>query len=160
AAWKGQHVALAAVAALPEVQLIVVGDAMFGERAYADDLRRRAKDLGIADRVHFLGFRTDVAYLMRMVDIVLHTSVAAEPFGRVILEGMLAERPVVATDAGGAREIVLNGLTGLLVPPGDPQALRVAMAELLPDAERRRGMGMLGRQRAIADFSPAVTLQH
>jgi glycosyltransferase involved in cell wall biosynthesis len=159
--WKGQHVALAALAALPaDVQLLIVGDAMFGETRYAEEVRRQADTLGIASRAHFLGFRTDIPVLMRLVDIVVHTSIAAEPFGRVILEGMLAERAVIATDAGGAREIVKAGDTGLLVAPGDPDALRLAIQDLLRDPARRRAMGEAGRRRAISDFGPGATVQY
>lgn len=156
--WKGQHVALAAVARIPDAHLLIVGAAMFGEQDYAQGLRNQAETLGIADRVHFLGFRNDIALLMRVVDIVLHTSVAAEPFGRVIVEGMLAGRAVIATDAGGTREIVQVGETGLLVAPDDVEALRAAISRLLVDGARREAFGVAGRQRALAHFSLAALL--
>ncbi len=123
APWKGQHVALAALQALPDAHAWIIGAALFGEDAYARGLLGHAAALGVADRVRFLGEREDVPALLRGADVVVHASVDAEPFGRVVVEGMLARRPVIATDAGGVREILSHGETGWLVPPGDPAAL-------------------------------------
>lgn len=156
APWKGQHVLLEALTQLPRVHALLVGDPLFGEEDYLQRLRARASALGLDDRVHFLGFREDVAALMSAVDIVVHTSIAAEPFGRVILEGMLAHRPVIATRGGGASEIVEPEVTGLLVEPGSAAALRSAIAELLADPPRRQGMGLAGRARAEERFSCAA----
>jgi glycosyltransferase involved in cell wall biosynthesis len=127
AEWKGQHVAIEAMTRVPDAHLILVGDALFGEQAYAERLKAQVQQLGLGDRVHFLGFRTDIPRLMCMVDIVLHTSTAPEPFGRVIVEGMLASRPVIATRAGGVEEIIEHGRTGLLVEPGNPVELADAI---------------------------------
>jgi glycosyltransferase involved in cell wall biosynthesis len=154
--WKGQHVALEAVAALPAVHLLLVGDALFGEEAYAARLHAQARSLGIADRVHFLGFRADVPRLMRLVRVVLHTSIAPEPFGRVIVEGMLARRPVVATRAGGVEEIVRQGQTGVLVPPSDPAALAAAIRDLLAHPDRAARIGGAGRIYAEEHFTVAA----
>ncbi len=151
--WKGQHVALDALAQLPGVTLLLVGGALFGEEAYAADLRRRANALGVADRVRFLGFRTDVPKLMRLVRIVLHTSIAPEPFGRVIVEGMLARRPVIATHAGGVSEILRDGETGVLAPPGDATALATAVRGLLDDPVRADRLGAAGRAHAERHFT-------
>jgi glycosyltransferase involved in cell wall biosynthesis len=124
APWKGQHVLLDALADVPGVHALLVGDALFaGDRPYAKSLQSQARRLGIAERVHFLGFRSDIPVLMKAVDIVVHTSTAPEPFGRVIVEGLLAGRPVIATQAGGASEILNHGETGYLVPPGDARVL-------------------------------------
>lgn len=153
APWKGQHVLLEALPRLPRVHAVLVGDAIFGERAYADALRRQSKDLGVDERVHFLGFRRDIPRLMRLMDVVAHTSVAAEPFGRVIVEGMLARSPVVATRAGGAVEIVDDGISGVLVPPGDAKALAGALDGLLVDGDRARALAETGREKALERFS-------
>lgn len=154
AAWKGQHVLIEALVALPaDVHVILVGGALFGEDAYAAELRRRARALGVAGRVHFLGFREDVPALMKAVDVVAHTSVAPEPFGRVIVEGMLAAKPVVASARGGAAEIVEDGANGLLVPSGDAGALAGAIRELLDDPARAAALGRRGRADAQRRFS-------
>jgi glycosyltransferase involved in cell wall biosynthesis len=121
--WKGQHVMLEAMASLPDAQCIIVGDTMFGEVAYADELRRLVNVLEIGDRVHFLGHRADVPRLMRASDIVVHTSVKPEPAARVLTEAMLCGTPVAATRSGGTPEILGEGLGGMLYPAGDVAAL-------------------------------------
>ncbi len=85
---------------------------------------------GLANRAHFLGFRDDVPALMKGVDIVAHTSIAPEPFGRVVVEGMLAGKPVIAARDGGVTEIIDDGRDGLLVPSGDANALAAAIRQL------------------------------
>lgn len=122
--WKGQHILLEALAHCPEgVTAILVGDALFGEQDYVKHLHKRVAELGLEERVQFLGFRSDIPQLMAVCDLVAHTSTAPEPFGRVIVEAMLSGTPIVATSSGGAIELVEPGISGFLVPPGDPQQL-------------------------------------
>lgn len=122
--WKGQHILLEALAQCPqEVVAIFVGDALFGEAEYVAQLHQQVEALELGDRVHFLGFRSDIPQLMSQCNLVAHTSTAPEPFGRVIVEAMLCRVPVVAAAAGGAVELVKPGKTGWLVPPGDAQKL-------------------------------------
>lgn len=122
--WKGQHILLEALANCPEdVTAIFVGDALFGEQDYAQYLHEIVAELGLESRVRFLGFRSDIVQLMSNCDLVAHTSIAPEPFGRVIVEAMLCGRPVVAVEAGGVVELVENAVTGWLVPPGNPTLL-------------------------------------
>jgi len=124
APWKGQHVLLEALTQCPpEVTAIFVGDALFGEQNYKQQLHQQVVELGLEQRVQFLGFRSDVVSLMAACDLVAHTSIAAEPFGRVIVEAMLCGRPVVAAQAGGAVELVESEKTGWLVPPGNATQL-------------------------------------
>jgi glycosyltransferase involved in cell wall biosynthesis len=151
--WKGQHIALEALAQCPGVHLLLVGDALFGERAYAERLRHQVRELGLTDRVHFLGFRSDVPRLMRLVQVVLHTSTAPEPFGRVIVEGMLAQKPVIATKAGGVAEIIDHGETGLLVSPGNVGELAAALRSVLGDPEYAGRLAAAGRAAAEARFT-------
>ncbi len=131
APWKGQHVAIEALGRLPGVHLMLVGDALFGEDQYTASIRRQA-DEQAPGRVHFMGFRSDVADMMRSSDAVIHCSTAPEPFGRVIVEAMLAARPVVASGAGGAKEIIEDGVTGILCEPNSVESL-VAKIRLLID---------------------------
>jgi len=166
AAWKGQHVLVEAIARLrplveqTNLQVLLVGDALFGgDRTYADALRAIIAAHGLTDRVHFLGFRDDVPALLRVCDVVVHTSTAPEPFGRVIVEGMLAERPVVATRAGGATEIITDSRTGRLVPPGDPQALAAALGDLLGDPGRSRRLARTGAEHARSAFGQPAMIQ-
>jgi glycosyltransferase involved in cell wall biosynthesis len=157
--WKGQHVAVEVVGHLPGTHAIFVGSALFGEDAYVEAVRDQAAALGLADRIHFLGFREDVPRLMRAVDLVLHTSTAPEPFGRVLVEAMLAGRAVVASRGGGAVEIVEDGVTGVLVPPGDACEAARAVGALLSHPARRTAMGEAGRERARREFTVAAMWQ-
>src|SRR5690606_5565742 len=156
--WKGQHVLIEALRLLPGVHALIVGAALYGEDAYAEDLQRRVKALDLADRVHFLGFRSDIPDLMRLASVVVHTSVAPEPFGRVLVEGMLAQRPVVASRAGGTVEVIEHGTSGLLVPPADPGALARAVVGLLSDEAAARRIAADGYERARHLFSPQAML--
>jgi len=126
--WKGQHILLEALAHCPsDVVAILVGDALFGEQDYVKCLHEQVAVLGLEERVKFLGFCADVVPLMKICDLIAHTSTSPEPFGRVIVEAMLCGRPVVAAQSGGAVELV-DSQTGWLVPPGDPLLLAAAIA--------------------------------
>ena len=98
------------------------------------------------------GFRSDVPELLRLCDIFVLPSVR-EPFGRVIIEAMATARAVVATESGGVPEIVVDGQTGLLVPPEDAQSLSGAIETLLADSQRAQQMGAEGLTRARQLFS-------
>ena len=161
APWKGQHVAIQALALIDvdtDVELVIVGDALFGEESYAAELRALVAKYELTKRVHFLGFRNDVPVLMRMVDVLIHTSTAPEPFGRVIVEGMLAERPVIATAGGGASEIVRPGVTAWQIQPNSPVDLATAILDVIDDPSRAREIALAGRADAIARFTLSVTL--
>ncbi len=153
APWKGQDVFLEALAMLPGIHGIVVGAALFGEDGYAEQLVTLADRLGIKARVHFLGFRHDIPRLTQAVDVVIHASVQPEPFGRVIVEGMLAAKPVLASAGGGVDEIIENGIDGFIVPPGDPKAIAAKIRLLLNDPALARTIGLAGREKARTKFS-------
>ena len=151
--WKGQHVLLRALPELPGVHALFVGDALFGETRYRNELLALANDLGVTDRVSWLGQRSDIAVLMHAVDIVVHTSVAAEPFGRVIVEGMLAGRPVLATDHGASRELLGDDPLAL-VPPSDSSSLARAVQHIMAlSPEERAALGARNCARAERLFS-------
>ncbi|WGM31835.1 glycosyltransferase [Brevundimonas sp. NIBR11] len=152
AEWKGQHVLLEALARLSDVQAVIVGGPLFGEDAYEARLRRLISDFGLDGRVRMTGFRKDVPSLMCAVDVVLHTSTSAEPFGRVIVEGQLARKPVIATRAGGAVELIRDGETGILVTPGDSAALAEAIGGLVDRPDHARAMAEAGYGYATGHF--------
>jgi glycosyltransferase involved in cell wall biosynthesis len=159
ASWKGQHVFLEAFASAfpkgPE-QAVIIGSSLFAhDDAYAATLRRLATRLGIADRVTFRGFREDVAAELSLLDILVHASVVPEPLGRVVVEGMAAGLPVIATGQGGPAEIIENEVNGLLVPLNDTTALAHALRRLAARPELRRTLGAAARHRA-RDFTPAA----
>jgi len=156
APWKGQDVFLEAAALLvrtgADARFLIVGSAMFGEETFERGLRQLAASLGIAGQVEFLGF-SDVPAILRSLDVLVHASRIPEPFGQVIIEGLAAELPVVATDGGGAREIIQSGTTGLLVPMGDARALADALCRLLAQPEWARSLAAAGRRYALEHFT-------
>lgn len=154
APWKGQHVLLEALANIPDVNGLFVGAPLFsGDDRYQSQLADTVKSLGLQNRVHFMGFRDDISELLNAVDFIAHTSVSPEPFGRVIVEGMLAGKPVVATRAGGACEIIRDGATGILVPPGDAAALASTLRSFVNDPVKAARLGEAGRVSAMERFS-------
>jgi glycosyltransferase involved in cell wall biosynthesis len=157
AEWKGQDVFVRAIDALrpdhPEVRARIIGSAMFGEDAFERRLRELVHDLALDDVVTFTGFVTRVEEELARLEVLVHASVVPEPFGQVVVEGMAAGLPVVATRAGGPAEIITDGVDGLLVPPGDVDALAAALSRLLSDAELRTRLGQAGVERS-RDFSP------
>jgi glycosyltransferase involved in cell wall biosynthesis len=154
ARWKGQHIFLKALAEIPEVRGLIVGEALFTaeDHRYGQELRQLAAELKITDRIQFAGFCPDVLPLLLSVDVVAHCSISPEPFGRVIVEAMLAGRPVIATRAGGPTEIVTDNQTGLLVEPGDPHALAAAIQRLLEDRQLAARIGRAGKREAEERF--------
>jgi glycosyltransferase involved in cell wall biosynthesis len=152
APWKGQHVLIEALTGLPGAQALIVGDALFGEDAYREQLKDQARRADLGDRVTLAGFRSDIAALMQLCDVVVHTSTAPEPFGRVIVEAMLSGKPVIASDSGGAAEIIEHGHSGVLIPPGDPVSLAGWISHLLTDHRLAGDLAAAGRQRAIENF--------
>jgi glycosyltransferase involved in cell wall biosynthesis len=156
APWKGQLVLLEAISQLSGAHAVLIGDALFGETETANALKLRAAKPDLSERVHFLGFRTDVPALMKSMDIIVHTSISAEPFGLVIVEGMLAGKPVIATRAGGAMEIIADHQSGLLVTPGSVSELRDAIEYLLANTEKAKQMADAGALRARDAFSLEV----
>lgn len=156
APWKGQHVFLEAFArAFPSgnARARIVGGALFGEDDYAAHIRALASALGIADRVTFLGHQDDIAHELDALDVLVHASTIPEPFGNVIIEAMAANVPVVAADAGGPAELVVQGVNGLLHPPGDADALATHLQQLARDPALRSRLSTEGRRVAMS-FSP------
>ncbi|MGC8827389.1 MAG: glycosyltransferase, partial [Anaerolineae bacterium] len=150
-AWKGHEVFLRAVAELvparPTLRALIAGGADPTEPAYLEHLKALAQELGIADRVIFAGYWERIVELLPALDVLVHCSVKPEPFGRVIIEGMAAGVPVVGANAGAVPEIITDGETGLLVPPGDAPALAKAIGRLLDDAPLAESV----RRRALED---------
>jgi len=160
--WKGHRELLRAFAQVareePRARLLVVGEVAFWEDTYEAELRSLAEELGVASLVQWLGFRSDVPDILAATDIFALPSID-EPFGRAVVEAMAVELPAIGTRSGGVPEIVVEGETGLLVPPGDHQALAGALVRLARDADLRRSMGRAGRMRATDLFDVNRTAQ-
>jgi glycosyltransferase involved in cell wall biosynthesis len=155
---KGVDVYLRAMAHLkdshPDLQHLVIGE---GSQAFTRQLMELAQQLGLQDRVHFLGQRQDVRALFGMVDLVISSSVR-EPFGRTLLEAMACGVPVVATRSGGPEEILVDGDNGFLVEVGDAAAIAERVARLLDDQTLAQQIGLAGRETVEAQFQLADTV--
>jgi glycosyltransferase involved in cell wall biosynthesis len=158
--WKGQHILINAMVQCPQnVIAVLVGDALFGEQDYVQELHQKVAALGLENRVKFLGFRSDIPQLMAMCDVVAHTSTAPEPFGRVIVEGMLCGKPVIAAKAGGAMELVEDGINGFLVTPGESQELAQVINTCVQEPEKIATIANYARTYASERFDVKIINQ-
>jgi len=157
---KGYEVILdalpAVLAALPTVHYLIIGG---GGAEYCTRLKAIAVERGIAERVHFAGFQESVGSYLSALDLYVHPSLK-EAFGLAVVEAMAMGKAVVATTTGGVPEVVAQGETGLLVPPGDVESLAKTVVSLLQDRARREQMGRCGRARAQERFSLDASVMH
>jgi glycosyltransferase involved in cell wall biosynthesis len=152
--WKGQHVLLAAAEKfLPQshVRFWIAGDALFGEQAYKARLIQLIEEKKLTN-VTLFGHVNDVGTMMQQADVLVHTSISPEPFGQVIVEGMAAGLPVIASNEGGPREIVLHNETGLLIPPNQPEALEQAIEWMMNNPGTSQLMSEQGKKRVQQYF--------
>ncbi len=153
---KGVDLSLEALAHLAPSEspwrFVVIGEDHQNDGEYRRCMEARAEDLGVKDRVRFVGYRRDALALMGALDVLLCPS-RAEPFGRVLIEAMSQRVPVVASRVGGIPEVLVDGSEGYLVPSESPHALREAAQRLARDPGLRAGMGRRGRARAEQIFS-------
>jgi glycosyltransferase involved in cell wall biosynthesis len=156
--WKGQDVFLRAMALIPGARGVIAGGALFDEQEYERKLRALAHELGVADRVVFAGHVDDPMTLMAACDVVAHCSTAPEPSGRVIVEAMFAGTPVIGSDAGGVREFILEGETGLLTPMKDVAALVAAIRRYLEEPVWAKQVATHARERAHDNYSSSATV--
>jgi len=156
--WKGQRLALAALAELSQEErkgllLILAGDAQ-GRDGYLETLRADIETLGLGTQVRIPGHCSDMPAACRAADIVLTPSTRPEAFGRAAAEASAMGRAVIAADHGGARETVIDGQTGVRFMPGDKGALAVAIRMLIGLGDRgRAGLGEAGRVHIVEHFS-------
>lgn len=139
----------------PRLQLLIVGDtSMTGQDDYPIHLAALIAELGVADHVVFAGFRSDIPAIMSAIDVLAVPS-HTEAFGRSAAEALAAGTPVIASDVDGLPEIVQHNVSGLLVPPGDVEALADAIVSLAQDPERRQSMGRRG-PASVARFDISI----
>jgi len=159
--WKGHRVLVGAMSLLGDdmpVRAYVVGGRIYATEGSEEDpaeLQRLIDQAGLGGRVGMTGFVDDPAAAMRALDVVVHASTRPEPFGLVIAEAMACGRPVIATAAGGAAELVDDGVDALAVPPNDAAALADAIRRLAGDAALRARLGAAGRAKAERWFDRA-----
>ena len=151
--WKGQDLVLEAMA-LTESKACIrfIGGTHFGEEPYAEALTERAIDLGIADRVEFVGHTDNPFQELANADVAIHYSRLSEPFGQVVVEAMASGCAVLAAGAGGPTEIITDGVDGLLVAPGCPAELAIAIDQVVADTGLRERLATAARVRA-QDFA-------
>ena len=152
---KGQEVFLEAIRRLPRRKNLVfamVGGVFAGDEAMLEGLQEKVRSAGL-DHVHILDFRPNVAEIHAAFDVFVLPSALPDPFPTVVLEAMATGRPIVATNHGGAAEMVVEGETGFLVNPGDADALASRIMRLVDDPNLRHRMGTAGRLRLLAQFS-------
>ena len=147
---KGHAVLIDAVAGMEPAARPFV--AIAGSGFEEDNLRGRIEARGVQDRVRLLGYRADVPDLLAAADIYVMPSLS-EGMPMAMIEAMLAARPVLASDTGGIGELISGPELGMLVPPGDPAALRRGILKLAGDPALRARLGEAGRRRAEADFT-------
>lgn len=156
---KGYDVLLRAAALLNPsnrgIHFVVAGHPRKG--LYESLLALRA-DLGVESAVHFLGFRDDAASVLAASDVFLLPS-TSEGFSISTIEAMASGVPVIATRSGGPEEIIDDGVDGVLVPTGDPEAIASAVRELAADPDRRRRLALAGRQTVERRFSLAAMVE-
>jgi glycosyltransferase involved in cell wall biosynthesis len=153
--WKGQEVFLRAIADVPGVCALIAGGTHFGEEEYERRIKCLARELGVDGRVVFAGHISDVTIAMASCDVIVHCSTSPEPFGRVILQAILVGTPVIASDGGGAREIVTHDETGQLTPMKDCRALSAAIRRCLENPEWSKRLAAQAREQVRRKFSAA-----
>ena len=144
---KGFDLAIRALASVPAALLLLAGE---GEQRA---LRALAGDVGVADRVRFLGFRKDVPALLQAADLFWLTS-RSEGMANVLLEAMAGGRPACAFAISGVSELIEDGIQGKIVPFGDLHSLAEATNQLIVEPNRRLEMGRAARERVAENFSP------
>ncbi len=165
AKWKGVEYFIKAAGLLSRqhtkrFKFWVIGDAIFGDDDYKRYLQDMSEELGLLKSIEFTGWVQSPLDLMEKLDIVVHTPIHPEPFGRVLIEAGLLNKPVVATNIGAIPEIILDGKTGLLVPPKDANAISHALTNLIKDRNLMKSMGKAGRERVKNLFSIEKTTRN
>lgn len=157
--WKGQPDLIRAVRILHDrghrVHLKVAGDVFPGGDRYHQELVDLIREMDLERSVELLGYVHDVPELLAQAGVYVQPSARPEPFGLALVEAMAAGLPCVATDAGGPRDIIDHGRTGLLVPRREPDALADALERLVSDPSLRRRLGAAAKEEAFSRFTAA-----
>lgn len=150
------------VRSAPRAHFLIVGERYSAKRESIDfeqDLLATFQAAGLADRLHRLGYRTDILELLQAADLLIHPA-RQEPFGRVLLEAAATGTAIVATRVGGTPELISDGVSGALVPANDPQSLGDAASRLLTNPAERDRLGAAAREAMLRQFQIGDRAQH
>ncbi len=124
-----------------------------GDGPIEEKVRARIRELGLEHRVHLLGYREDIPQILTALDVLVHPATGGDGISQVVLQALGLEKPVVATDAGGTKEVVVHGHTGLLVPPADALALAQSVEQVIKDSDTSKQMGINGGHLVEKSYS-------
>lgn len=155
--WKGQSIVIDAVEILkkkfPDLVCLLVGDMSDDCEDFNSGIRDKIIQKGLTQNIIITGFRTDIADIQNALDVFIHASLSPEPYGLVVLEAMVMGTAIVASNEGGPSEMIVDGKSGFLIPPGDPEILADKIDWFLSDVTLRERMGALAQKRFYERFS-------
>jgi glycosyltransferase involved in cell wall biosynthesis len=155
--WKGQHLLLKAYDILlktnTNIKLIYIGSAPPNQDFFEIDLKNKIKEFNLEEKVVLLPFQKEISKFWNSIDIAVVPSTEPEPFGMVLIEAMLAKKPVVASNHGGPTEIIVDNETGFLFEPNNEKLLAASIQKLIDNSEIRNSFGEKGYQRVLDTFS-------
>jgi len=160
--WKGQEIVLKALHLVrkkfPNILCLIIGKASTDptDKVYSHTLDQYIKSHNLKDNVLFTGYIKDMADCINALDILVHASIEPEPFGRVFLEAMAIGKPVIGTNIGGVPEIISDGITGILVPPNDPEAIAKAITKYLLDNNFSQSVCNNARENFDKNFTARI----
>lgn len=159
--WKGQHLAIEAIKDIKNVHLVIVGGAQFdGDREYKEFLNNKVLENSLNSRVSFTGHVENVSEYLLASDVVLHCSTIPEPFGRVIVEGMLAKKIVLAPNVGGPQEILQENQTGYFFESGSTKSLKKMILKIISlDSSKISKISLNARDFALNNYSSALMIE-
>lgn len=137
----------------PTAHFVLVGDPFVGYEPILEEVKKEIGIRRLENRVSYLGFREDIPEIMASLDVFVLPSILPDSFPTVILEAMASGKPVVATRSGGASEMVLDGVTGYLIPIGSVEKGVEALGNLVQNQEVRQSFGEAARKRVLSEFS-------
>jgi glycosyltransferase involved in cell wall biosynthesis len=160
--WKGQEVAVRAMQIIvnkfPDTVCLFIGDTAIEDHHYKDRLESIIQELGLESNIIFTGYIKNIANYLNILEVVLHTSIEPEPFGRVLIEAMSLSKPLVAANGGAVPEIIENEKSGLIFPPGDYEELAESVIKLLEKKEYAKKLGDEGYKRVLDNFNITVNI--
>ncbi|MES9969186.1 MAG: glycosyltransferase family 4 protein [Candidatus Thiodiazotropha sp.] len=161
--WKGQEVAVKAMRTVvekyPETVCLLIGDTTKQDVQYKERLNSLIKEYGLESNIIFTGYIKNVSDYLNILQIVLHTSIEPEPFGRVLIEAMSLSKPLIAANDGAVPEIIINNKSGLTFTPGDHDQLAELIVKVFEDKTLAENLGSGGYARLLDNFHINVNIE-